>query len=206
MLEFLQAGGPFMYVLVATSIIALALILERSLALRWGRVIPPTVEETMISCRDQEDVDRLRLLCEESNSPLSQLLVTAVDHLNLPRSDTVEALQTQARHVIVQLERGLVFLEIIVGIAPLMGLVGTIHGLIRMFGDLGKTGLGDNSVVAAGIAIALNTTLTGLLIAIPSLVAWSYYSKKVEVMAIEMERLCDEFVRHQYRRKKSSKP
>ncbi len=206
MLEFLQAGGPFMYVLVATSIIALALILERSLALRWGRVIPPTVEETMISCRDQEDVDRLRLLCEESNSPLSRLLVTAVDHLNLPRSDTVEALQTQARHIIVQLERGLVFLEIIVGIAPLMGLVGTIHGLIRMFGDLGKTGLGDNSVVAAGIAIALNTTLTGLLIAIPSLVAWSYYSKKVEVMAIEMERLCDEFVRHQYRRKKSSKP
>ena len=94
---------------------------------------------------------------------------------------------------------GVVVLEVVVGIAPLLGLVGTIHGLITLFGDLGSTGLADNSVLARGIAIALNTTLMGLLIAIPSLVAWSYYTKKVETLAVEMETLCDEFLRRQYR-------
>jgi biopolymer transport protein ExbB len=80
----------------------------------------------------------------------------------------------------------------------LLGLVGTIHGLIRLFGDLGRSGLQDNSVLASGIAIALNTTLMGLLIAIPSLIAWSYYNKKVENLTVEMETLCDEFLRRYY--------
>jgi biopolymer transport protein ExbB len=70
--------------------------------------------------------------------------------------------------------------------------------LIRLFSDLGRSGLADNSVLAAGIAIALNTTLTGLIIAIPSLMAWSYYSKKVETLTVEMETLCDGFLRRFY--------
>jgi biopolymer transport protein ExbB len=86
----------------------------------------------------------------------------------------------------------------VVGIAPLLGLVGTIHGLITLFADLGRVGVSDNTVLAKGIAIALNTTLAGLLIAIPSLVAWSYFNKKVQVLAIEMETLCDEFLRRFY--------
>jgi biopolymer transport protein ExbB len=91
-----------------------------------------------------------------------------------------------------------VVLEIVVGISPLLGLVGTVHGLITLFRDLGQAGLGDNTVVAKGIAIALNTTLMGLLIAIPSLVTWSYYSKKVESFGVEMESLLDDFLRRQY--------
>src|SRR6185436_17037080 len=102
-------------------------------------------------------------------------------------------------HEVLQLERDLVMLEIVVGIAPLLGLVGTIHGLITLFGDLSRAGLGDNAAMARGIAIALNTTLAGLLIAIPSLVAWSYDNKKVERLAVEMESLCDEFLRRFYR-------
>jgi biopolymer transport protein ExbB len=113
----------------------------------------------------------------------------------------MDAVQTRARHEVAQLERGLVILEIITGIGPLLGLVGTIHGLITLFGDLGKAGLADNTQMAKGISIALNTTLMGLLVAIPSLVAWSYYSKKVEVFAVEMESLCDSFLRRIYRKK-----
>ena len=89
-------------------------------------------------------------------------------------------------------------LEIVTGIAPLLGLVGTINGLITLFGGLSHGGLGDNTAVAHGISIALNATLSGLLIAIPALIAWSYYTKKVETLAVEMETLCDGFLRRFY--------
>ncbi|HWI59033.1 MAG TPA: MotA/TolQ/ExbB proton channel family protein, partial [Bacillota bacterium] len=107
--------------------------------------------------------------------------------------------QTRARHEMTRLERGLVVLEIIVGIAPLLGLVGTILGMMSVFGDVGQAGLTDASKLAHGIALILKATLMGLLIAIPSLVFWSYYSKKVETLAVEMETLCEEFIRRQYR-------
>ena len=90
-------------------------------------------------------------------------------------------------------------LEIIVGIAPLLGLVGAIHGLIVLFGDLGEKGVSDNAIAAKGIAIALHTTLVGLLVAIPTLIAWSYYTKKVEILTVEIENICDDFLRGQYK-------
>ena len=90
-------------------------------------------------------------------------------------------------------------LEVTVGIAPLLGLVGTIAGMMTLFAGIGKSGLPEAALLAKGIATILNATLMGLLIAIPSLVFWSYYSKKVEIIAVEMESLCDEFVRRQYR-------
>ena len=188
-----------MILLVLTSIVGLAFIIERGLALRWGRVIPAKLEFALDNCRTGGDLPRLREACSGQPSPLSRLVTVAHEHLRSPREENVDAIQTRARREVLQLERGLVVLEVVVGIAPLLGLVGTIHGLITLFGDLGATGLADNAVLAKGIAIALNTTLMGLLIAIPSLVAWSYYTKKVETLAVEMETLCDEFLRRQYR-------
>ena len=198
MFEFFTAGGPFMILLLGTSIVGLAFIIERGLALRWGKVIPPDIETAVNKCHVPDDLSQLRQTCQARPSTFSRLLLTAQDHLQRPRQENLDAIETRARHEVLQLERGLVVLEIVVGIAPLLGLVGTIHGLIRLFGDLSKAGLADNSVLAGGIAIALNTTLMGLLIAIPSLVAWSYYNKKVETLTIEMETLCDEFLRRFY--------
>ncbi len=192
---------PFVYgVLILTSVVGLAFIIERGIALRRGRVVPPEIEEAVESCRAPEDVAMLRQMCQQHNSALSRLLLEAVDHLKWPKAENVDALQTRARHEIARLERGLVVLEIIVGIAPLLGLVGTIAGMMTLFGDIGQTGLTEASRLAQGIALILNATLMGLLIAIPSLIFWSYYSKKVETIAIEMESLCDEFIRRQYRR------
>ncbi|HMJ92026.1 MAG TPA: MotA/TolQ/ExbB proton channel family protein, partial [Candidatus Acidoferrum sp.] len=114
------------------------------------------------------------------------------------RVENVELLQTRARHEVSQLERGLVVLEIIVGIAPLMGLVGTIYGLIMLFGSMNAGTAVDNAKFAQGISVALNATLMGLMIAIPALISWSYYSKKVENLTIELETLCDEFLRKHY--------
>jgi biopolymer transport protein ExbB len=188
------------YILLGlTSIVGLAFILERGWALRWRKVLPPEVETAVGSCQGPGDVPMLRRLCQQYDSPLSRLLLLASDRLNWPKSENVDALQTRARHEIVRLERGLVVLEILVGIAPLLGLVGTIAGMMSVFGRVGHEGLTDARKLAEGIALILNATLWGLLIAIPSLIFWSYYSKKVETIGAELETLCDEFIRRQYR-------
>jgi len=187
------------YVLLGlTSIVGLAFIVERAWTLRWGKVVPPQITAALAACKSRDDVKLLCRVCEQKPSPLGRLLLLASEHLDWPKADNVDSLQTAARHEIVRLERGLVVLEVIVGIAPLLGLVGTIAGMMTVFGDVGQTGLNDAAKLAAGIALILRATLIGLLIAIPSLIAWSYFSKKVEVFAVEMEALCDEFVRRIY--------
>lgn len=197
---------PLVYILLTlTSVVGLAFIVERGLALRWRKVVPPEVAAAVDSCQKPEDVPMLQRVCQQHTSPLSRLLLLAVEHLSWPKPENVDALQTQARHEIVRLERGLVVLEIIVGIAPLLGLVGTIAGMMSLFGDIGHAGLTDASRLANGIALILNATLMGLLIAIPALIAWSYYSKKVEMLAVELETLCDEFLRRQYRGEEAKK-
>jgi len=162
-------------------------------------VVPSVVEAAVESCRSPEDVPMLRRVCEQHNSPASRLLLLASEHLDWPKTEAVDAIQTRARQEIARLERGLVVLEIIVGIAPLLGLVGTILGMMTAFGNVGKSGQIDPAELAKGISLILRATLFGLLIAIPSLVFWSYYSKKVESVAVEMESLCEEFLRRQYR-------
>src|SRR4051812_26485735 len=129
MLEFFTAGGVFMIFLLATSVVGLTFVIERGLALRWGRVIPPEVENAANHCYTPEDLADLRQLCQARPSSFSRLLITAHDHLQRPRQENIDAIETRARHEMLQLERGLVILEIVVGIAPLLGLVGTIHGL-----------------------------------------------------------------------------
>ena len=189
--------------LVLISIVGLAFIIERGLALRWGEVIPPDVEDAVENWQPSR-LPELRRLCREQPSTLSRLISVAAEHLGRPREENVDTIQTHARHEVLKLERGLVILEIVVGIAPLLGLVGAIHGLITLFGNMGDAGVTDHAVLAKGISEALNTTLMGLLVAIPSLTAWSYFNKKVETLAVEMETLCDKFLRRQYQTKKKS--
>jgi biopolymer transport protein ExbB len=191
---------PVVYVLLfLTSVVGLTFIVERGFALRWRRVVPPEVEASVESCQSPEDVPMLRRVCQQHKAPISRLLLLAAEHLDWPKAEAVDALQTRARQEIARLERGLVVLEIIVGIAPLLGLVGTILGMMTAFGNVGKAGQIDPAELAKGISLILRATLFGLLIAIPSLIFWSYYSKKVETLAVEMETLCDEFVQRQYR-------
>ena len=191
---------PVVYVLLfVTSVVGLTFIVERGIALRWRRVVPPDIEAAVESCQSPEDVPMLRRVCQQHTSPISRLLLVAAGHLDWPKAEAIDAIQTRARQEITRLERGLVVLEIIVGIAPLLGLVGTILGMMTAFGNVGQAGQIDPAELAKGISLILRATLFGLLIAIPSLIFWSYYSKKVESIAVEMESLCDEFLQRQYR-------
>src|ERR1700753_2392245 len=190
----------FKIILLLTSTVGVAFIIERGFALRWNRVLPRAIEDAAEACRTAEDRPVLRRMCEQSHSPLARLLLIAEQNLDSTKEENESALQTRARQEVLRLERGLVVLEIVVGIAPLLGLVGTIYGMMALFGGLGETGLGDNSVLAKGISLILQFTMMGLLIAIPSLIAWNYYNKKVETLAVEMESICAEFLRRQYRK------
>jgi biopolymer transport protein ExbB len=185
-----------------TSVTGLGVVLWRAWMLRWGKVTPAKITAALAECRTGDDVENLRDLCGKTPSPLGRLILFAINHLSWPKAENASSLETAARREVVRLERGLVVLEIIIGIAPLLGLVGTIIGMMTVFNDIGEAGLNNASKLAHGISVILNATLIGLLIAIPALVAWGYFSKKVEVIAVEMETLCDEFIRRQYRDKK----
>ena len=185
-----------------TSVVGLGVVLWRAWMLRWGKVTPAKITAALAECRTGDDVENLRDLCGKTPSPLGRLILFAINHLSWPKAENASSLETAARREVVRLERGLVVLEIIIGIAPLLGLVGTIIGMMTVFNDIGEAGLNNASRLAHGISVILNATLVGLLIAIPALVAWGYFSKKVEVIAVEMETLCDEFIRRQYRDKK----
>ena len=190
--------------LILTSVVGLTFIVERGIALRWHRVVPAEVEAAVEACHSRAEAPSLRRICEQHKSPISRLLLIALEHLDWPKAESVDALQSRARQEIARLERGLVVLEIIVGIAPLLGLVGTILGMMTAFGNVGQAGQIDPAELAKGISLILRATLLGLLIAIPSLIFWSYYTKKIESLAIEMESLCDEFLRRQYREEAQS--
>lgn len=186
--------------LLLTSVTAITFIVERGLALREHKVTPQPVTDAVLNYSSARDLALLRTVCTQNPSPISRLLLFSSDHLDVPKEENSSLLETRARYELSTLERGLVILEIIVGIAPLLGLVGTIYGLILLFGSMDAAGgANDSARFAAGISTALNATLLGLLIAIPALVSWSYYSRRVETYAIRMESLCNEFLRKHYR-------
>ena len=194
MFDLFRSGGPFAIVLIFLSIAAVALILERCWALRRSRILPRMLLDAMAD----GDQDRLRTACAAHASPLARLIVSVLDHLPWSKAENMAALEVRARQEVAEMERNLVFLEIIVGIAPLLGLVGTIYGIIPLFGDFGKALSGDNALIAKGIGAALNKTVLGLVVAIPSLVAWSLFNRHVEGLTLEMESLCDAILRRHY--------
>jgi len=193
----------FLVALIMISVVAVTFIIERGLALRWEKVIPPSVGSAVANYHSTSDLPQLQAICRQTPSSVSRLLLFTTEHLDWPKNENVDVLETRARHEVSKLERGLVVLEIIVGIAPLLGLVGTIYGLIILFGSMSQDAASQSAEFARGISLALRATLMGLLVAIPALAAWSYYSKKVETLAVEMESVCDEFLRKYYRTENS---
>src|SRR5437868_12064979 len=111
MWTFIQAGGPIMWILLGTSVIALTFLIERGLALRWSRVVPPTVDDAVDKCRTREDVPNLVQTCFANPSPISRLLLHAAEHLSWPKQENVDSIETRARHEVIGLERGIVILE-----------------------------------------------------------------------------------------------
>jgi biopolymer transport protein ExbB len=198
-LGFFSRGGLFMWPLLACSIVSVTTMILRGLALRRKDVMPPIVEHEIERLMPGEGPERLSRIVHHDNSSLARITRVALQYLRGPRSENVEAVQTRARHEMVRLERGLIVLEVIVGIAPLLGLIGAVSGLVHVFSHLGlSSGASDTRQIALGIAEALNATVFGLSIAVPTLIAFTYFSRKVEVMSVEMETLVVELINKLY--------
>lgn len=206
MLEFFSHGGVFMVLLLVCSIVSLAVILARGVALRRRAVMPPAIEREIEELQpgdNSEAIVKLARLVRGDSSPLARIAQVSLKHLQWPKAENVEAVQTKARHEIVHLESGLFILEIVVGIAPLLGLLGAVSGLVSVFANLGGSAhVEDPRGIATGISEALSTTIVGLAIAIPSLIAYSYFAKKVEIMAAEMEALIADLIAKCYYQKR----
>jgi biopolymer transport protein ExbB len=184
-IKFFAQGGFFMAVLVILSIFSLAVILQRALVIKMDRALPPGVLRSVASFKEGASIETLQKSLSLDSSPLSRVLLSVIQHKDWPRAEILEAVQTRARHEISRLESGLVFLEITTGISPLLGLLGTLSGLVGIFGNIGAHG--DPQMVANGISEALNCTIVGLGVAVPNLIAYNYFTRRVEVIAIDLE-------------------
>jgi biopolymer transport protein ExbB len=192
---FFTKGGLFMWPLLVCSIVSVTTIILRGLALREKTVMPLEIQNEIERLAPGESPERLSRIVHHDPSSLARIARVALQHLRGPRSENVEVVETRARHEMVRLEKGLIVLEVITGIAPLLGLIGAVSGLVHVFSHLGlSSGAADTRQIALGISEALNATVFGLSIAVPTLIAFSYFSKKVEVMSVEMETLVVELI------------
>jgi biopolymer transport protein ExbB len=196
---FFTRGGLFMWPLLACSIVSVTTMILRGLALRRKNVMPPLIEQEIERLAPGESPELLSRIVHHDPSSLARITRVALQYLRAPRSENIEAVQTRARHEMVRLEKGLIVLEVIVGIAPLLGLIGAVSGLVHVFSHLGLSGgASDTRQIALGIAEALNATVFGLSIAVPTLIGFTYFSRKVEVMSVEMETLVVELINKLY--------
>lgn len=186
MFAIIQAAGWPIWPLLFASIIAVALIIERSITLRRGRVVPKgLLEKVMADYRmggaTPELVNRVA-----SHSPLGRVLAAGLRNVKSPREVMKEAIEEAGRAVVHDLERYLTTLGTIASISPLMGLFGTIVGMIEIFGSQGPAGSNPQQL-AHGISIALYNTGFGLIIAIPSMIFWRHFRALVNSLVVEME-------------------
>jgi biopolymer transport protein ExbB len=195
-LDFFIKGGIFMVLLLLCSFVALTVMILRLFALRRRAVIPALIEKEINKIRPGDEPEHLRHLIQDDDSPLSRIVEVVVRPYNATKQETLEVVQSRARQEIVRMESGLFILEIVVGIAPLLGLLGAVTGLVRVFGNIGSGVMSTSDLkgIASGIGEALSTTIVGLSIAIPALVAYTYFSRRVERHAVEMESLLTDLI------------
>ena len=188
MLELLLAGGYAMLPILLCSAVALAIILERFWSLRRKAVVPPGLGDEVREWARTRKLDPEHINALRANSPLGELLAAALSVRHRPREIIKERVEDTGRHVVHRMERFLNTLGTIALIGPLLGLLGTVFGLITMFLAVMVSGVGDPMKMAGGIGEALVCTAAGLCVAIPAYVFHRYFRGRVESLAVDIER------------------
>ena len=186
MLALIEAAGWPIWPLVFASVIALAIIFERFYTLRHRQIVPPRLlDQTLETLRRQGVTPEvLRILAE--GSPMGRIFAAGLKNLSSSREVMKESLEEAGRAVAHDLERYLSFLGTIAAVAPLLGLLGTVIGMVEIFGSQSPTG-SNPAVLAHGISVALYNTAFGLIVAIPSLIFHRFFRGKVEALLVDME-------------------
>lgn len=181
MLDAFLKGGPVMYPILLCSIISLAVVIERMIVLhRRNADADELVEDVKYAVEQGRIIEGVQI-AKRSRSPLSSLIIVALTNSGKPRSEVEEAVQIAGNAEIRRLEKNMQLLGLIITVAPLLGLLGTVTGIIQSFNVLGLTaGVTDPSVLSIGIAEALITTAAGLMVAIPTQVMYTYFYGLIE--------------------------
>jgi len=188
MWEIIQAGGPVMWPIIACSIGAAAIILERLWTLQEKRVIPRELTDKVWKLVETRTLTDRHITALENNSPLGRVLAAGLQNRDRGREIMKEVVEDTGRHVVHELERFLNTLGTIAAITPLLGLLGTVTGMISAFEAITAQGVGDARVLSGGIGEALITTAAGLIVAIPALIGYRYLRGRVDALVIEMEK------------------
>jgi biopolymer transport protein ExbB len=188
--DFLIKGGMFMIPLAFTSIVGLTAILYKFLSLTRKRVIPEDLARKVAGFQELATANRIEPVIKEfekGESTLARLAAVAVRHRGKPQRDIILAVEASAREETSRLHAGIGVLDIVITVAPLLGLLGTASGLVAIFQGLSDAA--DHISIARGIAIALNTTIFGLAIAVPCVVAHGFFTRRIEVLTARLESL-----------------
>jgi biopolymer transport protein ExbB len=185
--EMVQAGGWLMLPILLSSVIALAIIGERFWSLQQKRINPATLVSQVWQWYKSDSLTDQNIQALANSSPLGRVLAAGLMNRHHPREIMKESIEDTGRQVVVELERYLNTLGTIASITPLLGLLGTVIGMIKVFAAITTHGVGNPSVLAGGISEALITTAAGLSVAIPSLIFYRYFRGKVDELVIKME-------------------
>ena len=193
MFEIIKAAGWPIWPLLIASIIAVALIIERFITLRKNKIIPDGLLEKAVAAYQKQGITAELVAGLAKDSPLGQVLAAGLRNHKSPRHVMKDAVEEAGRGVTHELERFLTTLGTIASISPLMGLFGTVVGMIEIFGSQGPTG-GSPTQLAHGISVALYNTGFGLVIAIPAMIFFRHFRGKVEAFVLEMEQQSSKLV------------
>jgi biopolymer transport protein ExbB len=200
--EWFVQNWIVMIPLIVCSVAGVAIIIDRIWALQRRRIFSPAlvraIEAQPISA---EQLEQVRLLSQQDPTVLGQLVQVSFAHAALHKSENVEAMQSAARQILARLERGLTTLALIAELGPLLGLLGTVIGMVQLFTDVAAKGLGEPAAISHGIYMALTATMVGLGIAIPALSAYMFLRRRIEVLVLELERHTNELLTRLYHNK-----
>jgi len=188
MWEIVRAGGPLMWPIILCSITAAAIILERLWTLQDKRVLPRELPAKVWQLIESNQVNDKVIAALEQNSPLGRLLATGLANRHRPREILMERLEDTGRHVVHELERFINTLGTIAGVSPLLGLLGTVTGIIRSFNVIEAGGMGDPRALSGGIAEALICTVAGLCVAIPAVLGYNTFARLSRDIVAQLNR------------------
>jgi len=201
MIDIFVKGGWVMYPLLLSSVLALSVVIERFWYLRRKKILVPEIIGVLDQIKSPGDLQMAKSICEKFKGPFSRIVLTSIENQDLPADELRMLVEDGGRQEVRILQRGLVTLETIAAIAPLLGLLGTILGMIKVFNVIETLGVGQAKALSGGISEALITTAAGLLIGIPVLIAYNYFNHRAEAFILDIEnhviRLLDKLIRFQ---------
>ncbi|WP_457678480.1 MotA/TolQ/ExbB proton channel family protein [Thermovibrio sp.] len=189
-MEFIQKAGIIGYILLLLSVISVAIIIEKLFVLRLGSLVPKEDLRLLVDLLKEGNVPDAVEFCKKRRNLLTEIVYQSIKNMGFPTKENfLRAFEVTAKSKLNELERGLTLLATIAAVSPLLGLLGTVLGMVQIFGVLtsGSSAIGNPQELSAGIAQALLTTIMGLIVALPALTMYNIFQKKLDKIATELE-------------------